>query len=59
MHKISLKAYNSINFSFIGFYIYSDTDSEHEKGIQPLRENIDFPRFLVTAILQKLNQVCK
>eukprot|EP00795_Rhopilema_esculentum_P011958 gene11958-2534_t len=33
--------------------IFCDTDAEHEKGIQPLRETLDFARFIVTSVLHK------
>lgn len=44
---------------FTDIFFFSDTDAEHEKGIQPLRETLDFSRFLVISILQKLTQVCE
>ncbi|XP_065071126.1 Fanconi anemia group I protein-like [Rhopilema esculentum] len=37
--------------------IFCDTDAEHEKGIQPLRETLDFARFIVTSVLHKLSQI--
>lgn len=37
--------------------IFCDTDIEHEKGIQPLRETLTFSKFIINSILHKLNQI--